>query len=108
MIIRRRVVRNVRTFGARFHISNAFLFSSDERSTSFTYVIPRTGGARNFVYNIALFFFGGAKLWYRKLLLSVLWAGLFNSDFDVMFSRVQIDISLVRCAHSFDLDFNTR
>ena len=99
MIIRRRVVRNVRTFGARFHISNVFLFSSDERSTSFTYVIPRTGGARNFVYNIALFFFGGTKLWYRKLI---------NSDFDVMFSRVQIDISLVRCAHSFDLDFNTR
>ena len=64
MIIGPRVVRNVGAFGARFHISDVFLFSSDERSASFTYVIPRTGGERNFMYNIALFFFGGAK---RKL-----------------------------------------
>ena len=52
MIIRPRMVHNVRAFGARFHVSDAFLFSSDERSA---YVIPWTGG--------------GAKLWYRKLLL---------------------------------------
>ena len=49
MIIRPRVVRNVRAFGARFHMSDVFLFSSDERSANFTYVIPRTGGARNFI-----------------------------------------------------------
>ena len=35
------------------------------------------------MYNIALFFFGGTKYWYRKLLLERL-EGLI-SDFDVMF-----------------------
>ena len=82
MIIRLRVVRNVRAFGARFHISDVFLFSSGEKSAGFTYVIPRTGGTRSFIYNIALFFFEGAKRWYRKLLLERLEG--FISDFDVM------------------------
>ena len=55
MIIRPRVVRNLRVFGARFHISDVFLFfSSDERSAGFTNVIPRTGGTKNFISNIAL------------------------------------------------------
>ena len=62
MIIRPRMVRNVRAFGTRFHISGMLFFSSDERSAGFTYVIPQTGGATNFTYNIALFFFGRAKL----------------------------------------------
>ena len=81
MIIRPHVVSNVRAFGARFHISDVFLFSSDERSASFTYVIPRTGGTRD--WHTALFFFGGANLWYQKLLLEYLEG--FISDFDARF-----------------------
>ena len=61
----------------------SFFLAGDERSASFTYVIPRTGGARNFIYNITLFFFGEAKLWYRELLLERLEG--FISDFHVMF-----------------------
>ena len=49
MIIRPRIVRNVKAFGARFHICDVFLFSSDERFASFTYVIPGTGSANVYV-----------------------------------------------------------
>ena len=61
----------------------SFFFYSDDRSASFTYVIQRTDGAKNLIYNSALFFFGGARLWYRKLLMERLEG--FISDFDVMF-----------------------
>ena len=80
-IIRPRVICNVRAFGARFHIS-----------ASFTYVIPWTGDARNFIYNITLFFFGGVKLWYRKLLLERLKG--FISDFDAMFFKTWVSGSV--------------
>ena len=61
-------------------VSLMFLFSGLEASSGFSYVVPRTVFAWNFVNNITLKIWGLSELWWREILLKGFKWFVDNSD----------------------------